>query len=47
MVGRQVRAALAMDTCDLTAQTTAIRQIYAEIPNTTLEMLLATSGLHT
>ena len=47
MVGRQVRAALAMDTSDLTAQPTAIRQTYTEIPNTTLEMLLATSGLHT
>ena len=47
MVGRQVRAALAMDTSDLTAQPTAIRQTYTEIPNTTLEMLLATSGLPT
>ena len=46
-VGRQVRAALAMDTGDLSAQPTAIRQIYTEIPNTTLEMLLATPGLHT
>ena len=41
MVGRQVRAALAMDTADLTAGPSAIRQTFAEIPNTTLEMCLA------
>ena len=40
MVGRQVRAALAMDTADLTAGPSAIRQTFAEIPNTTLEMCL-------
>jgi uncharacterized protein YbjT (DUF2867 family) len=40
MVGRQVRAALAMDTCDLSAAPSAIRQTYPGIPSTTLEMCL-------
>jgi uncharacterized protein YbjT (DUF2867 family) len=40
MVGRQVRAALAMDTIDLSAKPSAVRQAFPEIPNTTLEMCL-------
>ena len=46
MVGRQVRAALAMDTTDLSAGPSAIRQTFSEIPTTTLEICLQrrTSG---
>ena len=40
MVGRQVRAALAMDTTDLSAGPSAIRQTFSEIPTTTLEICL-------
>lgn len=40
MIGRQVRAALAMDTTDLSATPTTIRQAFPEIPSTTLEMCL-------
>jgi NADH dehydrogenase len=40
MVGRQVRTALAMDTTDLSATPTTIRQAFPEIPSTTLEMCL-------
>jgi uncharacterized protein YbjT (DUF2867 family) len=40
VIGRQVRAALAMDTTDLSATPTAIRQAFPEIPSTTLEMCL-------
>jgi uncharacterized protein YbjT (DUF2867 family) len=40
MVGRQVRAALAMDTTDLSARPAAIRKAFPEIPSTTLEMCL-------
>jgi NADH dehydrogenase len=39
-IGRQVRAAFAMDTTDLSAGPSPIRQAFAEIPNTTLEMSL-------
>jgi hypothetical protein len=41
LVDRQVRAALAMDTTDLSAQPAAIRETFPDIPNTTLEGLLA------
>ena len=40
VAGRQVRAAIAMDTTDLTAGPSAIRQTFSDIPNTTLEMCL-------
>jgi uncharacterized protein YbjT (DUF2867 family) len=40
MVGRQVRAALAMDTTDLSARPAAIAETFPEIPSTTLEMSL-------
>jgi uncharacterized protein YbjT (DUF2867 family) len=40
LVGRQVRAALAMDSTDLTATASAIRRTFPEVPTTTLEMCL-------
>ena len=40
MVGRQVRAAHAMDSADLSSEPTAIRQAFPEVPTTTLEMCL-------
>src|SRR4051794_6620265 len=44
LVDRRVRAALAMDTTDLSAGPSDVRSTFSEIPTTTLEMCLSRSA---